>query len=279
VPSFFDEAENKILSFWRLPSNTEILELQLHMDKFKEVNLPDCFNYDLGNSNENKPAEFASRNSLELIRKRLPKLTLADSIDADAVIKEKGRLVEFEQAYDYNSASNVVRFLRYWKQVSNIFDLEFFMNKLASSAFVIANVEKMVLSGVPFYDDEGDDSNFVSDLEENESDQEEEDAAAKKKAGVGKAGRRSTKMSDNKFDDAGHNPLKNVLATTVAEKLAQEKREKMQLMTDLEGIKDKFVAYQAIMRKQEMQSSLHRAEAFLGEVHGTVFYSILYTLY
>ena len=58
--------------------------------------------------------------------------------------------------------------MQYFKSVSNIFDLEFFTNKLASSAFTIANVEKMVLSGVPFWED-GDDALFGdSDSEDEE---------------------------------------------------------------------------------------------------------------
>lgn len=51
--------------------------------------------------------------------------------------------------------------------MSNIYDLEFFINKLASSAFAISNVEKMVLSGVPFYE-EGDDALFGNMDEESE---------------------------------------------------------------------------------------------------------------
>lgn len=47
----------------------------------------------------------------------------------------------------------------YFKSISNIYDLEFFTNKLSSSAISICNLEKMVLSGVPFWE-EGDDSLF-----------------------------------------------------------------------------------------------------------------------
>ena len=48
-------------------------------------------------------------------------------------------------------------------------------------------------------------------------------------------------ISEDRFDEGGHRPLKNVLATKVAEKIAQEKREKMQLQQDLESIKDQFI--------------------------------------
>jgi hypothetical protein len=49
--------------------------------------------------------------------------------------------------------------LTYFKSISNIYDLEFFTNKLASSANSMCNLEKSVLSGVPFWE-EGDDSLF-----------------------------------------------------------------------------------------------------------------------
>jgi hypothetical protein len=42
--------------------------------------------------------------------------------------------------------------------------------------------------------------------------------------------------------------LKNVLANRAAEKIAQEKREKMQLIQDLESIKDTFIEYEKIMK-------------------------------
>jgi hypothetical protein len=42
--------------------------------------------------------------------------------------------------------------------------------------------------------------------------------------------------------------LKNVLANRAAEKIAQEKREKMQLIQDLESIKDTFIEYEEIMK-------------------------------
>jgi hypothetical protein len=38
--------------------------------------------------------------------------------------------------------------------------------------------------------------------------------------------------------------LKNVLATQVAEKIAKEKTQKMQLLQDLEVIKDKFRGFE-----------------------------------
>ena len=58
-------------------------------------------------------------------------------------------------------------FLSYFKTIGNIFDLEFFTNKLASTAFTMCNVEKNVLSGVPFWE-EGDEGIMESDDEAEE---------------------------------------------------------------------------------------------------------------
>ena len=52
--------------------------------------------------------------------------------------------------------------------ISNIFDIEFFTNKLGSSANTISNLEKMVLSGVTFWD-EGDDTLFSGMVSDSES--------------------------------------------------------------------------------------------------------------
>ena len=79
-------------------------------------------------------------------------------------------MVEFAEAFDYSHAGRALSYLSYFKSISNIFDLEFFTNKLASSANTISNVEKMVLSGVPFWE-EGDDALF-GDMEEEESEEE-----------------------------------------------------------------------------------------------------------
>lgn len=88
-------------------------------------------------------------------------------------------------------------YLSYFKSINNIYDLEFFCNKLGSSAHTISDVEKKVLSGVPFWE-EGEDAMF-------ESEEEEE---------LGQS------TDDNRFDEGGHKPLKNVLAGKVADKVA-----------------------------------------------------------
>ena len=97
---------------------------------------------------------------------------MIDTKDHDSLIKEKSRLVEFAQAYDYGVSGKAQHYLSYFKSISNIFDLEFFTNKLASSSNTIANVEKMVLSGVAFWE-EGDESLFADMDDGSESEEDE----------------------------------------------------------------------------------------------------------
>ena len=85
----------------------------------------------------------------------------------DQVQKDRGRLVEFEEAFDYNACGKLPQFFQYFKMISNIFDIEFFTNKLGSSANTMSNLEKNVLSGVTFWDD-GDDSLFGDSESEEE---------------------------------------------------------------------------------------------------------------
>ena len=117
----------------------------------------------------------------------------------DAVSKERGRLVEFNEGYDYmQGAQRGCLYLSYFKSINNIYDLEFFCNKLASAAHTISDVEKKVLSGVPFWE-EGEDAMFESDEEEGD---------------VGQS------VDNDRFDEGGHKPLKNVLAGKVSDKVA-----------------------------------------------------------
>lgn len=276
---FYSQADNRIYNFWRLPTFQEVISLQIDHEAFKEANMASNFfspqlqqQIHQSTINDVPMVEYLEKLNLhEAIMEKLPKLTYTDSRDIDAVAKEKLRLVEFAEAYDYVPGSKVLRYLKYWKAVSNIYDLEFFINKLASSAFTIANVEKMVLAGVNFYD-EGDDALF-GDLNDEESSEEED---FKRKSMMKK---KKKSGEEDRFDEEGHKPLKNALANIVAEKIAEEKREKMQLMQDLESIKDKFLEYGAIMKKQEMASSLTRSEAFLNEIHQITYSGVLFILY
>lgn len=52
----------------------------------------------------------------------------------------------------------------------------------------------------------------------------------------------------------------------------------MQLLQDLEAVKDRFLVYESIMNKQEMSTSLTRAATFLNDIHQINFFSVLFIL-
>ena len=52
--------------------------------------------------------------------------------------------------------------MQYWKSVSDIFDLEFFWNKLSSSSFAMMSLESNVKCGLPFWEEESTDFNMDS---------------------------------------------------------------------------------------------------------------------
>ena len=70
-----------------------------------------------------------------------------------------------------------------------------------------------------------------------------------------------------------------MLSEKVAERLAYEKREKLQLLQDLEFVKDRFMDYEQIMKKQEMSGDMMRAATFLGDIHQISYYKVLLILY
>lgn len=86
----------------------------------------------------------------------------------------------------------------------------------------------MVLSGVPFYE-ESDDALF-GDMDDDSSDEEAQNTPKEQEAPKRLGDKNKVQVDDDRFDDDGHKPLKNVLAIKVADKIAEDKREKMQLM-------------------------------------------------
>lgn len=256
---FQSKSDNRIQSFWRLPPNHEVTSIPMDMTAFRAKNMPAVLNYALSAPTE-KP-ELLCGDALTRIQQRNQKLTLIESRDAESVTSKKSRLVDFAEAYDYESAGKALKLLSYFKSLSNLLDLEFFTNKLASSAFTMANVEKMVLAGVPFWE-EGDEALFAA-LNDDDEDGEH----------------KATASDADRFEDGGHRPQKNILATIVAERIAKEKREKMQLLQDLEAVKDRFSVYESIMNKQEMSTSLSRAATFLNDLHHINFYGVLFILH
>lgn len=68
---------------------------------------------------------------LGLIKTKLPHLTLLDIKEADSASKDRLRLVDFREAFNL-TGNLAVKYLFYFRNLQNLFDLEFFLNKLPS---------------------------------------------------------------------------------------------------------------------------------------------------
>jgi hypothetical protein len=72
--------------------------------------MPGNFNYDLGIPAEKTLPEFFNDDPLEKIESKIQKLTLNFSRDMDSVYKERSRLVDFDEGYDYNACGKLPMF-------------------------------------------------------------------------------------------------------------------------------------------------------------------------
>jgi hypothetical protein len=66
--------------------------------------MPNNFNYDLGSPAEKTLPEFISDNLLEKIQAKVPKLTLDGLRDVETILKDRYRLVEFNEGFDYSTS-------------------------------------------------------------------------------------------------------------------------------------------------------------------------------
>mgnify|MGYP007118474356 CR=1 FL=1 len=143
-------------------------------------------------------------------------------------------MCDFHECYTY-SGNRLISQIYYMRQFQNLFDLEFFANKLPSKSYSIAGLEQHVLSGLPFWEDGLDD--------ENESDEY-----------LDNAGINNPMYADQ--SDAVDSPHRNQLALRVATRIAEEKRAKVKLLQEIEQIKDKFQEYEKHMRGLELFSDV-----------------------
>ena len=160
---FWSEETKRINHFWAIPSFSEVLGINPQAPAFKTTNLDGLFKYELGDptgEDSLKKPEFSANDQLSLIRKRVPRLTTMDVKESREAARERGRYVDFKQSYDY-SGNYVVQHLYYMRQLCNLFDLEFFANKLPSKAFSIAGLEQHVMAGLPFWEES--DESFLDD--------------------------------------------------------------------------------------------------------------------
>jgi hypothetical protein len=96
---------------------------------------------------------------LGLVKARLPRLTTIDIKEADNVSKERLRLVDFREAYNL-SGNLATKYLFYFRNLQNLFDLEFFINKLPSKTRNMSGLEHRVSSGLHFWEDPEDNTTF-----------------------------------------------------------------------------------------------------------------------
>lgn len=152
----------------------------------------------------------------------------------------------------------VTRYLQYFKQVQNLFDLEFFFNKLPSRAHSAAGMEIAVLSGLPFWED-GEDALFNDDDDPY-------------------LGNDENNPQYSLADDGADGPYRNQLAEQVTQRLALDKKHKNQLINELDSMKDLFDALAKRMKAQELHLDISKATQFLQETIQTNFMNLVFVL-
>lgn len=103
------------------------------------------------------------------------------------------------------------KYLYYFRNLQNLFDIEFFINKLPSKTRSIAGLEHRVTSGLHFWEDPDDASTF----------DEEDDYLD------------SAKSNDPQYSRINENidvQYKNQVASKITERMAHDKKNKLQLM-------------------------------------------------
>ena len=142
----------------------------------------------------------------------------------------------------------------YLRQFQNLFDLELFANKLPSLAYSIAGLEQNVLSGLPFWDEDGPDDFDSDDYLEN------------------------SETNDPMYadqSDAVDSPYRNQLALKVVARIAEEKKAKMKLLQEIEQIKEKFNEWGEHMRNLELAQDVRQAGEFLNQLVQQTYYSLI----
>jgi len=167
--------------------------------------------------------------------------------------------VDFREAYNLKGNAHL-KMLYYFRNLQNLFDLEFFMNKLPSKTRGIAGLEHNVMCGLPFWE-EADDAMFGDDGDDYLTSKDINNP-------------QYSKMQEN-IDFQ----YKNLVAQKITAKMAAEKKHKMQLMQELDSIKDHFNEWQTAMRLQELDSDLFAAANYLNENVQNNYLLLLLALY
>jgi hypothetical protein len=129
------------------------------------LNLQGLYTYDIyhprAEIDELQKPSLLMNEQLELIKTKLPKLTHIDIKEVDSAAKDRLRLVDFRESYNLKGNTTMMQ-IYYFRNLHNLFDLEFFCNKLPSKTRSIAGLEHHVSCGLPFWE-EGDDAIFGGD--------------------------------------------------------------------------------------------------------------------
>jgi hypothetical protein len=74
-----------------------------------------------------------------------------DLKEAEKNLEAKGRFVDFRHSYTI-ADTLVFKYLSYFRNLQNLFDLEYFKSKLTTRSHSMAQLELSVSSGVPFWE-------------------------------------------------------------------------------------------------------------------------------
>lgn len=115
------------------------------VDNFRSGNnLLNLFKFETGDVSGKDPAilhEFTDNNQKAMITKRLPKFKTLDAREVEEYIRHSGgRIVDYAGSFDYTMC-NVYKYLTYFHNLQNLFDLEFFQCKLSAKAHSITGLE------------------------------------------------------------------------------------------------------------------------------------------
>ena len=144
---FFDSETRRIQNFWAVPSFQEVFSIDAQLAEFNRLNYAGLYQFDFGDPDRRDdedrpiPPEWADNNQRKLIKARIPKLTPLDMTQADSSLATNGRAADFAECYQFGEGNRVLAQLFYLRQFQNLFDLEFFANKLPSKSYSIAGLE------------------------------------------------------------------------------------------------------------------------------------------
>ena len=94
---------------------------------------------------------YFKQNQKTLLRSKCISLKEADLKEAEKNIEAKSRFVDFRHSFTI-ADTLVFKYLSYFRNLQNLFDLEYFRSKLTTRSHSMAQLELSVNSGVPFWE-------------------------------------------------------------------------------------------------------------------------------